>query len=66
MPGIRRLQPGYKPVGALHSNEDIKPKIRFCSRCEEMFGVWARLGPRIMPLDEATRKPIPKPHDYDH
>jgi hypothetical protein len=19
-----------------------------------------------MPLDEATRKPIPKPHDYDH
>jgi hypothetical protein len=63
---IRRLQPGYKPVGALHSNEDIKPKIRYCQRCEDMFGVWARLGPKIMPLDEATGKPIPKPHDYDH
>jgi hypothetical protein len=61
---IRRLQPGYHPIGVLHSNED-KPKIRFCQRCEDMFGVWARLGPKIMPLDETTGKPIPKPHDYD-
>jgi hypothetical protein len=29
-----------------------------------MFGVSARLGPRIMPLD-ATGKSIPKPSDYD-
>jgi hypothetical protein len=63
---IRRLQPRYKPVGALHSNDDIKPRIRYCQRCQDMFGVQARLGPRIMPLDEATGKPIPKPHDYDH
>lgn len=64
---IRRLQPGYQPIAALHSNEDTnaKPRIRFCSRCDEMFGVSARLGPRIMPLDVASGKPIPKPHDYD-
>ena len=30
-----------------------------------MFGVVARLGPKIMPLDDVTGKPIPKPHDYD-
>jgi len=30
-----------------------------------MFGVSARLGPRIMPLDVASGKPIPKPSDYD-
>jgi hypothetical protein len=61
---IRRLQPGYKAIGALHAKED-KERTRFCSRCEEMFGVQARLGPRIMPLDEATGKPKPKPSDYD-
>jgi hypothetical protein len=61
---IRRLQPGYHPIGVLHSNED-RPKIRYCQRCEDMFGVSARLGPRIMPLDVASGKPIPKPHDYD-
>jgi hypothetical protein len=62
---IRRLQPGYHPIGVLHSKED-KPKIRYCQRCEDLFHVSARLGPRIMPLDEATGKPIPKPHDYNH
>lgn len=30
-----------------------------------MFGVWARLGPRIMPLDDATGKPKHKPSDYE-
>ena len=44
---IRRLQPGYKSVGAVHAKED-KERIRFCTRCDEMFGVSARLGPRIM------------------
>jgi hypothetical protein len=63
LPMIRRLQPGHKAIGALHTKEE-KEKIRFCQRCEEMFGVSARLGPRIMPLD-ATGKPIPKPSDYD-
>ena len=40
-------------------------RIRYCSRCIDMFGVIARLGPKIMPLDDVTGKPIPKPHDYD-
>jgi hypothetical protein len=40
-------------------------KIRYCQRCEEMFQIHARLGPRIMPLDDATGKPIPQPSDYD-
>jgi hypothetical protein len=61
---IRRLQPGYKSVGAVHAKED-KERIRFCSRCDEMFGVSARLGPRIMSLDETTGKPKPKPSDYE-
>jgi hypothetical protein len=61
---IRRLQPGYHPIGVLHAKED-KDRIRFCQRCEDMFGVSARLGPRIMPLDAITGKPIPKPPDYD-
>ena len=52
-------------IGALHPNEDIKLKTRFCLRCEDFFQVQARLGPRIMPLDETTNKPIPKPDDYD-
>ena len=60
----RRLQKGYSAIRAVHTQEEEK-KIRFCSRCEDMFGVWARLGPRIMPLDDATGKPNPKPHDYD-
>ena len=33
---------------------------------EDMFGVTAKLGPRIMPLDEQTGKPKPKPLDYDN
>jgi hypothetical protein len=56
---IRRLHPGYKPIGALHSNEDIKPKIRYCQRCEEMFHVIARLGPKIL------LPGVPKQSDYD-
>ena len=63
---IRRLQPGYNGgVGVLHSNEDVKPKIRYCQRCLDLFEVSARLGPRIMPLDVASGKSIPKPPDYD-
>jgi DNA-directed RNA polymerase subunit M/transcription elongation factor TFIIS len=56
---IRRLQPGYKPVGALHSNEDIKPKIRYCQRCEDLFQVQARLGPKVLLPN------VPKQSDYD-
>ena len=45
---IRRLQPGYNGgVSALHSHSDDKPKIRYCQRCNDLFGVQARLGPRI-------------------
>lgn len=60
---IRRLQKGNSAVAAIHAKEE-KERIRFCSRCHEMFGVQARLGPRIMPLDETTGKPKPKPSDY--
>jgi hypothetical protein len=55
---IRRLQPGYHPIGVLHSKEE-KERIRFCQRCEDMFRVQARLGPCIIPLDETTGKPNP-------
>jgi hypothetical protein len=51
-------------IGALHSKDD-RPKIRYCQRCEDLFQVQARLGPRIMPLDESTGKSKPKPSDYD-
>jgi hypothetical protein len=61
----RRLQPGYHPIGAVNAKEGDKVRARYCQRCEEMFGVQARLGPRIMPLDNATGQPIPKPSDYD-
>src|SRR6476620_11251533 len=45
---IRRLRPGYNGgVGALHSHSDDKPRIRYCQRCNDLFGVQARLGPRI-------------------
>jgi ribosomal protein S27AE len=57
---IRRLQPGYHPIGVLHSKEADIPKIRFCSRCEEGFGVQVRLGPRILGIGES------RPPDYDH
>ena len=32
---------------------------------DEMFGVQARLGPRIMSLDEISGKLKPKPSDYE-
>jgi hypothetical protein len=53
MQGIRRLQKGHSAVAAIHPKKG-KERIRFCSRCDVMFGVQARLGPRIMPLDEST------------
>jgi hypothetical protein len=56
---IRRLMPRYKPVGALHSNEDIKPKIRYCQRCEDLFQVIARLGPKVL------LPGVSKQSDYD-
>jgi hypothetical protein len=56
---IRRLQPGYKPIGVLHSKED-KPKIRYCSRCEEGYGLLSRLGPKILGVGES------RPADYEH
>ena len=63
---IRRLQAGYNGrVGVLHLHSDDKPKVRYCQRCLDLFQVSARLGPRIMPLDVASGKAIPKPHDYD-
>lgn len=56
---IKRLQPGYNGgVGSLHSKDD-KPKVRFCLGCNFLFGVQARLGPRIMEVG------VPKPSDYD-
>jgi hypothetical protein len=61
---IRRLQPGYHPIGVLNSKGD-KPKVRYCQRCEDMFRVQARLGPKIMPVDDVTGKPKPKPSDYE-
>ncbi len=49
-------------IGALHSNEDTnaKPKIRFCSRCEEGYGVQSVLKGRILGVGES------RPPDYDH
>jgi uncharacterized Zn finger protein len=46
-------------VGALHSHSDDKPKVRYCQRCNDLFGVQARLGPRLMLPN------VPKPSDYD-
>ena len=46
---------------AVHNQE----RVRICARYIDMFGVVARLGPKIMPLDEVTGKPKPKPLDYD-
>jgi hypothetical protein len=57
---IRRLQPGYKGgVGALHSNDNTKPKIRYCSRCEG-YGVLSKLGSKILGVGES------RPADYEH
>ena len=51
---------------AVHAADgDNEERVRNCSRCQDMFGVVARLGPRIMPIDEVTGKPKAKPSDYD-
>jgi hypothetical protein len=60
---IKRLQKGHSAVAAIHAKEG-KERIRFCSRCEEMFEYGQDLE-RIMPLDETTGKPKPKPSDYE-
>jgi hypothetical protein len=60
---IRRLQTGYKPVGALHSHSDDKPKIRYCQRCNDLFGVLARLGPRIRTIGPDGKIEPPQPGD---
>ena len=53
---IRWLQPFYNGgVDALTSHLNDKPKIRFCQRCEVLFGVQGR----IMEVG------VPKPSDYD-
>ena len=52
--------PGYKGVGALHSNESINErKIRYCSRCEDLFQVQSILGNKILGIGEV------KQSDYD-
>ena len=58
---IRRLQPGYNGgVAALHSKESInEKKIRYCSRCENLFQVQSILGNRILGIGEVKRS------DYD-
>ena len=58
---IRRLQPGYNGgVVALHSKESInEKKIRYCSRCEDLFQVQSILGNRILGIGEV------KQSDYD-
>ena len=69
MPGIRRLQPGYSSVGTVdfHKDDDDedKPRPQYCVRCKDMFGVFSLLGPRVIPLDKDTGKPMPKPADHD-
>jgi hypothetical protein len=62
---IRRLQPNYNGgVGALHSNQsNDKEKVRFCSRCEELFGVQARLGSRIRMMGPDGKIEPPQPGD---
>ena len=47
-------------VAALHSKEAInEKKIRYCSRCEDLFQVQSMLGNRILGIDEV------KQSDYD-
>lgn len=60
---IKRHQVSRAIHAADGSNEE---RVRHCSRCMDMFGVIARLGPRIMSLDDVTGRPMPKPLDYDH
>lgn len=57
---IRRLRPGYNGgVGALHFHTDEKRKVRFCSRCEEGYGIQSVLKGRILGVGES------RPADYD-
>lgn len=57
---IRRLRPGYNGgVGALHSHADEKREVRFCSRCEEGYGILSVLKGRVLGVGE------PRPADYD-
>ena len=57
---IRRLIPGYKGVGALHSTESMTEKrIRYCQRCEDLFQVQSILGNKILRIGEV------KQSDYD-
>ena len=51
--------PGYKGVGVIHSKENDKQKIRYCSRCEDLFQVRSILGKRILGVGEV------KQSDYD-
>ena len=60
LPMIRRLQPGYNGgVGALHSHSKEEKRIRYCQRCNDLFGVEARLGPKIL------LPGVPKQSDYN-
>jgi len=54
---IRRLMPGYNGgVAALHSKESInEKKIRYCSRCEDLFQVQSILGNRILGIGEVKQ-----------
>jgi transcription elongation factor Elf1 len=54
---IRRLQPGYNGgVAALHSKEsNNEKKIRYCSRCEDLFQVQSILGSRILGIGEVKQ-----------
>jgi DNA-directed RNA polymerase subunit M/transcription elongation factor TFIIS len=58
---IRRLTPGYNGgVSALHSKESInEKKLRYCSRCEDLFQVQSILGNKILGIGEV------KHSDYD-
>jgi DNA-directed RNA polymerase subunit M/transcription elongation factor TFIIS len=52
--------PGYNGgVAALHSKEFINKKIRYCSRCEDLFQVQSILGNRILGIGQV------KQSDYD-
>jgi hypothetical protein len=69
MPGIRRLQPGYSSVGMVDFHNEVdedKPRPQYCVRCKDLFRVYSLLGPRVIPLDKLTGKPMPKPADHDN
>ena len=54
---IRRLQPGYNGgVAPLHSKESMnEKKIRYCSRCENLFQVQSILGNKILGIGESKQ-----------